>query len=77
MACRNNFHLMRRLARLLWMPSKLSLALQRRSAPLIKGGGARYGTATGEDVVLGADDFADGKCQLSAGKKRHALIILA
>ena len=46
---------------------------------LIKGGGARInGTAiASEDVVLGADDFADGKCQLSAGKKRHALIILA
>ena len=46
---------------------------------LIKGGGARINGAAiaNEDVVLSGDDFADGKCQLSAGKKRHALIILA
>ncbi|MGC6517198.1 MAG: tyrosine--tRNA ligase [Candidatus Puniceispirillaceae bacterium] len=45
---------------------------------LIKGGGARInGTAvTGDDGVLQEADFTDGKCQLSAGKKRHALIII-
>ena len=46
---------------------------------LIKGGGARInGTAIASDEAqLSMSDFQDGKCQLSAGKKRHALIILA
>ena len=46
---------------------------------LIKGGGARLNGVpiASDEVVLAADDFQDGKCQLSAGKKRHALIILS
>ena len=46
---------------------------------LIKGGGARVnGTAIASDEqVLSASDFEDGRCQLSSGKKRHALIVLA
>ncbi|MGC6529918.1 MAG: tyrosine--tRNA ligase [Candidatus Puniceispirillaceae bacterium] len=46
---------------------------------LIKGGGARMnGTAiASDDVILSSGDFTDGRCQLSAGKKRHALIILS
>ena len=46
---------------------------------LIKGGGARInGTAIADDnASLTLDDFTDGKCQLSAGKKRHALIVLS
>ena len=46
---------------------------------LIKGGGARVNGASvaNDEAVLSGDDFTDGKCQLSAGKKRHALIILA
>lgn len=45
---------------------------------LIKGGGARVnGTSiTSDEACLSLDDFQDGKCQLSAGKKRHALIVL-
>ena len=46
---------------------------------LIKGGGARVNgvSIANDEAVLSGDDFTDGKCQLSAGKKRHALIILA
>ena len=46
---------------------------------LIKGGGARVnGTAIANDEqVLTSSDFEDGRCQLSAGKKRHALIVLS
>ena len=46
---------------------------------LIKGGGARMNGAAiaSDDVSLSEDDFTDGRCQLSAGKKRHALIILS
>ena len=45
---------------------------------LIKGGGARInGTAiSSDDAVLSESDFTDGRCQLSAGKKRHALITI-
>ena len=45
---------------------------------LIKGGGARInGTAiSSDDAVLSENDFTDGRCQLSAGKKRHALITI-
>ena len=46
---------------------------------LIKGGGARVNGVSidSDEAVLSPDDFTEGKCQLSAGKKRHALIILA
>lgn len=46
---------------------------------LIKGGGARVnGTAiSSDDAVLSESDFTDGRCQLSAGKKRHALITIS
>ena len=46
---------------------------------LIKGGGARInGTAiSSDDAVLSESDFTDGRCQLSAGKKRHALITIS
>ena len=46
---------------------------------LIKGGGARInGTAIlSDDAVLSESDFTDGRCQLSAGKKRHALITIS
>ena len=46
---------------------------------LIKGGGARInGTAiSSDDAVLSKSDFTDGRCQLSAGKKRHALITIS
>ena len=46
---------------------------------LIKGGGARInGTAiSSDDAVLSESDFTNGRCQLSAGKKRHALITIS
>ena len=47
---------------------------------LIKGGGARLNNAAiqSDEAVLSLDDFADEqRCQLSSGKKRHALIILS
>ena len=47
---------------------------------LIKGGGARLNNAAiqSDEAVLSIDDFADERrCQLSSGKKRHALIILS
>ena len=47
---------------------------------LIKGGGARLNnvTITSDEAVLSLEDFADeGRCQLSSGKKRHALIVLS
>ena len=46
---------------------------------LIKGGGARVnGTSISSDeAVLSETDFTDGRCQLSAGKKRHALITIS
>ena len=47
---------------------------------LIKGGGARLNNVaiTSDEAVLSLDDFAnEGRCQLSSGKKRHALIVLS
>ena len=45
---------------------------------LIRGGGARLNdqAITDEDAGLKLADFVDGKAKISAGKKRHALIIL-
>ena len=45
---------------------------------LIRGGGAKLnGNAiTDENVMISLADFQDGKVKMSAGKKRHALIIL-
>ena len=46
---------------------------------LIRGGGARLNDAsiTDEDHVLQADDFPEGRAKISAGKKRHALIVIS
>ena len=47
---------------------------------LIKGGGARLNNVAiaSDEAILSLDDFADeGRCQLSSGKKRHALIVLS
>ena len=47
---------------------------------LIKGGGARLNNVAiaSDEAVLSLDDFADERrCQLSSGKKRHALIVLS
>ena len=45
---------------------------------LIRGGGARLNgqAITDEEAGLKLADFVDGKAKISAGKKRHALIIL-
>ena len=45
---------------------------------LIRGGGARLNdqAITDEEAGLKPADFVDGKAKISAGKKRHALIIL-
>ncbi len=45
---------------------------------LIRGGGARLNdqAITDEEAGLKSADFIDGKAKISAGKKRHALIIL-
>ena len=45
---------------------------------LIRGGGARLNdqAITNEEAGLSLSDFVDGKAKISAGKKRHALIIL-
>ena len=45
---------------------------------LIRGGGARLNdqAITDEEAGLKSADFSDGKVKISAGKKRHALIIL-
>ena len=45
---------------------------------LIRGGGAKlnYNAITDEDAMISIADFQDGKLKMSAGKKRHALIIL-
>ena len=45
---------------------------------LIRGGGARLNdqAITDEEAGLEPADFVDGKAKISAGKKRHALIIL-
>jgi len=44
---------------------------------LIKQGGAKINDekVVGEDATLSVDDLSDGRIKLSAGKKRHALII--
>ena len=46
---------------------------------LIRGGGARLNdqAITDEEAGLKPADFVDGKAKISAGKKRHALIILS
>ena len=46
---------------------------------LIRGGGARLNdqAITDEEANLEPADFVDGKAKISAGKKRHALIILS
>ncbi len=45
---------------------------------LIRGGGARLNDTVvqDEDRSLSASDFNDGKAKISAGKKRHALIVI-
>ena len=45
---------------------------------LIRGGGARLNDAAvnDEDFQLGAEDFIDGRAKISAGKKRHALLVI-
>ena len=46
---------------------------------LIRGGGARINdtAVTDEDFQLGAGDFIDGRAKISAGKKRHALLVIS
>ena len=45
---------------------------------LIRGGGARLNDVqiNDESKILSPDDFIDGKVKISAGKKRHALLVL-
>ena len=45
---------------------------------LIRGGGARLNDAAvnDEDFQLGAEDFIDCRSKISAGKKRHALLVI-
>ena len=45
---------------------------------LIRGGGARLNDTpvTDEDFQLGASHFIDGRAKISAGKKRHALLVI-
>ena len=45
---------------------------------LIRGGGARLNdhAITKEEAYLSQSDFVDGKAKISAGKKRHALIVI-
>jgi tyrosyl-tRNA synthetase len=45
---------------------------------LVRGGGARLNDmqVSAEDTPITADDFTDGRAKISAGKKRHALLIL-
>ena len=45
---------------------------------LIRGGGARLNDSAiaGEEHALSASDFIDGRAKVSAGKKRHALLVL-
>jgi len=46
---------------------------------LIRGGGARLNDVaiTDEDHLLTGADFTDGRAKISAGKKRHALLVLS
>ena len=46
---------------------------------LIRGGGARLNDVqiNNESKILSPDDFIDGKVKISAGKKRHALLVLS
>ena len=46
---------------------------------LIRGGGARLNDVaiTNEDHLLTSADFSDGRAKISAGKKRHALLVLS
>ena len=46
---------------------------------LIRGGGARLNdvSITDEDHIITPADFTDGKAKISAGKKRHALLVIA
>ena len=46
---------------------------------LIRGGGARLNdtAVTDENFQLGAGDFIDGRAKISAGKKRHALLVIS
>ena len=46
---------------------------------LIRGGGARLNdtAVTDEDFQLGTGDFIDGRAKISAGKKRHALLVIS
>ena len=46
---------------------------------LIRGGGARLNdnAVTDEDFQLSAGDFIDGRAKISAGKKRHALLVIS
>ena len=46
---------------------------------LIRGGGAKLNdnAIANEDAMISLADFQDGKLKMSAGKKRHALIILS
>jgi len=46
---------------------------------LIRGGGARLNdtAVNDEDFQLGAGDFIDGRAKISAGKKRHALLVIS
>jgi len=45
---------------------------------LIRGGGARLNDVpiSDEEHLLGTHDFSDGRAKISAGKKRHALLVL-
>jgi tyrosyl-tRNA synthetase len=45
---------------------------------LIRGGGARLNDVAinDEDHVMQDADFGDGRAKISAGKKRHALIVI-
>ena len=46
---------------------------------LIRGGGARLNdtAVTDEDFHLGAGDFIDGRAKISAGRKRHAILVIS
>jgi tyrosyl-tRNA synthetase len=46
---------------------------------LIRGGGAKVNdnAIADEDAIVSLADFQDGKLKMSAGKKRHALLILS